>query len=234
MLSALLFAWQGDAYVNYAEGVYLFSAQLVADGATPYEDFVAAHPPLLYYVGALAVGEPRLLLALAPLATGAFVAVAVRRLTGAQGPAVTTGLVTLVTPWMLHEHATLMPESLGAPLVMGAALLAARERRRSPAVWWPGRRSGSSGRFCSRARCSPAWQPPGCASSPPSWPRSAWGPDSRFLLFGGGLDGRLVGARQEIGWHSFGRRWRAAGPGGVEPGPLVVLAGLALVQRQPH
>jgi len=50
-LSALLFAWERGAYPNYAEGVYLFSARMILDGAVPYRDFIAAHPPLLFYAG---------------------------------------------------------------------------------------------------------------------------------------------------------------------------------------
>jgi hypothetical protein len=34
-LLAALFAWQRGAYVNYAEGVYLFSARLARGGAIP-------------------------------------------------------------------------------------------------------------------------------------------------------------------------------------------------------
>ncbi len=231
VLSILLHLWQGDAYVNYAEGVYLFSAQLVADGATPYRDFVAAHPPLLYYLGALTVGEPRLLLALAPLMTGAFVAIAVRRLTGAQAPSVAAGLVTLVTPWMLHEHATLMPESLGAPLIMGAALLAARERTAiagglvagtAIGIKWPFLLPGAllAGAAVARVRFLIAFLVTfgvGVALS--------------FARFGDGLDDQLVGAQQEIGWHSLHTVAGLLAQAAWNLGPLVVLAGLGLVLR---
>lgn len=230
-LSALLFAWQGDAYVNYAEGVYLFSADLTASGATPYEDFVAAHPPLLYYLGALAVGEPRVVLALAPLLTGALVAIAVRRMTGAPAAAAVAGLAAIVSPWMLHEHATLMPESLGAPLVMGAALLAARERTAlaggvmagtAIGVKWPFLLPGAllAGAAAARLRFLAAFLVTfgvGVALS--------------FALFGGGLDDQLVGAQQEIGWHSLHTVGGLLAQAAWNLAPLVALAGLALLLR---
>lgn len=134
VLLVALFAWQGDSYVNYAEGVYLFSSRLAADGAVPYRDFIAAHPPLLFYSGAaiLTVSDSldaiRVVLALVGLGTGFLVMVAVRRLTGSAWAGVVAGLLALVTPWTLHEHATLMPETFGAPLLLGAALLASRPR----------------------------------------------------------------------------------------------------------
>src|SRR5207253_2186270 len=114
VLSVVLYLWQGDAYVNFAEGVYLLSARLIADGATPYRDFIAAHPPLLFYTGAgiLSVGDSlhfaRAALALVPLATGALTAALVFRITAHRWAAVLAGLATLVAPWSLHEHATLI------------------------------------------------------------------------------------------------------------------------------
>lgn len=231
VLSALLYVWQGDAYVNYAEGVYLFSAHLTADGATPYRDFVAAHPPLLYYVGALAVGEPRVLLAVAPVLTGLFVALAVRRMTGAPVAATLAGLAAMVSPWMLHEHATLMPESLGAPLVMGAALLAAREGTAiaggvaagtAIGVKWPFLAPGAllAGAAAARLRYLAAFLTTfgvGVALS--------------FALFGGGLDDQLVGAQQEIGWHSLHTVAGLLAQAAWNLAPLVALAALALGLR---
>jgi hypothetical protein len=133
-LLALLFVWERGAYPNYAEGVYLYSSRLILEGATPYRDFVAAHPPLLFYSGAAvlalwdSIDAIRVALSCVSGLTGGLVAVTVWRLTGGWPGAVLGGLAAIVAPWSLHEHALLMPETFGAPLLMGAALLAARAR----------------------------------------------------------------------------------------------------------
>src|SRR5215213_11934721 len=44
--------WQGGGYWEYSDGVYSLSARQVLDGAVPYEDFAAAQPPTMYYLGA--------------------------------------------------------------------------------------------------------------------------------------------------------------------------------------
>src|SRR3954462_3711277 len=98
-LLALLFAWEHGTYPNYAEGVYLFSSRLIADGAVPYRDFVAAHPPLLFYSGAgvlrLAgrIDAIRIALSLVSLATGGLVAACVWRLTASAPAAVAGGVL---------------------------------------------------------------------------------------------------------------------------------------------
>ncbi|MDX6674578.1 MAG: hypothetical protein QOH11_1996, partial [Solirubrobacteraceae bacterium] len=51
------------------------------------------------------------------------------RLTERRAVAVATGLLALVTPLALHDHALLTPETLAGPLVMGAALLGSRSGR---------------------------------------------------------------------------------------------------------
>ena len=203
-LLALLYVWQRGAYPNYAEGVYLDSSRRILDGALPYRDFVAAHPPLLFYSGAAllsawdSIDGVRALLALAPLVTGGLVATAVLRLTGSSPGAVLAGLAAIVAPWSLHEHALLMPETFGAPLVMGAALLAARART---AAWagllaavavgfkWPFLLCGSRWRLRRRprgatSRRSPAGSPRGsCSRSRCSEPGGSttisWSPSSR-------------------------------------------------------
>lgn len=128
-------AWQGDAYWSYSDGVYALSARLFVHGHDLYRDVAAAQPPPVFLGGALVLAVHdsldalRAALSLAGLATGALVLAATWRLTARRGPAVAAGLLALVTPWALHDHALLTPETLAAPLVMGAALLAARPGR---------------------------------------------------------------------------------------------------------
>jgi hypothetical protein len=134
LLLVLLWLWQGRAAVEYSDGVYAGSARSVLDGLVPYRDFAAAQPPGVYYVGAslLALGDSvtalRAGLAAFDLALAALVLVAVWRLTGRRASAVAAGVVALVTPWAMREHAQLLPETFGAPLLVGA-MLAARDRK---------------------------------------------------------------------------------------------------------
>jgi hypothetical protein len=120
--------------VEYSDGVYAASARLVLDGLEPYRDFAAAQPPGVFYAGAglLALGDSvsalRGALALVNLATAALVLVVVWRLTGRKAAAWIAGIAALVAPWALREHAQLIPETFGAPLLLGAALAASRPR----------------------------------------------------------------------------------------------------------
>lgn len=131
---ALEWWWQGKTYWLYSEGVYLATSREVLDGAELYEQVAAAQPPLLFLLGAglLEISDSilfvRAAVSLATVVTGCLVALAVWRLTGRRGAAVVGGLASLVTPWMLREHAALTPEPLAAPLLLGSALLAARAR----------------------------------------------------------------------------------------------------------
>ena len=50
-------------------------------------------------------------------------------MTGRRLSAAVAGLVALLTPWALREHAQLTPETFAAPLLIAAALAAAEERR---------------------------------------------------------------------------------------------------------
>jgi hypothetical protein len=129
--------WQGMSYVEYSDGVYADSAHLVLHGMVPYRDFAAAQPPAIYYAGpaVLAVlGDSieglRRGLAVVDLVLALLVVLIVLRLTGRRSAASIAGVVALVTPWALHEHAQLVPETFGAPLLLGA-MLAAGERRSS-------------------------------------------------------------------------------------------------------
>jgi hypothetical protein len=118
----------------FSEGVYLATARAVLDGETLYRDVAAAQPPTIFYLGAglVSISESLLwvrgALAAVSLATAALVALAVWRLTGHRVAATLAGLASLLLPWTLREHATLTPEPLAAPLLLGAALLAARTR----------------------------------------------------------------------------------------------------------
>ena len=204
-----LFAWQGQAYVNYGEGVYLFSASMVLEGAVPYRDFVAAHPPLLFYTGAGILGiadslaGARAVLALAQVVTGALVAVTVWRMTASRWAAVAAGWLSLLAPWTLHEHATLMPETLGSPLVMGAAVLAARRRT----VVWAGIVAGVAigvkWPFILAGLCLVAVVPGRIRFLLAFLVTFAVGVTLSFALFGTVLYDQLVTAQQQVGWYSL-------------------------------
>ena len=123
--------WQGQAYWEYSDGVYSLSARQLLEGQALYRDFAAAQPPPLYLIGAAALAlsdSPpaiRVLMALCEAATSLLVLVAVWRLTRRPAAALCAALACLVTPWALREHAQLLPETVAAPLIMGAALAAA-------------------------------------------------------------------------------------------------------------
>lgn len=233
-LLAGLYLWQGDAYVTYAEGVYLFSARMVLGGAVPYRDFIAAHPPLLVYSGAglLALWDSlegvRVLLAGVCLATGATVLVAVRRVTGSVAAAVIAGWAALVSPWALHDHAMLMPETFGAPLVMAAALLAARERTAVAAGVVAGIAIGFKWPFILPGLllalvCPARWRFLAAFAG-----TFALGVALSFALFGGGLYDQLVTAQQDVGWHSLREFGGLAAQAAWNLAPLVVLAAVGV------
>lgn len=133
--AALLLAlalWQGESYWEYSDGVYSLSARQLLDGQALYRDFAAAQPPSLYYLaaGALAISDSpaaiRVLMALCEAVVSLQVLIAVLRLTRWPGAALCAGAASLLVPWALREHAQLLPETLAAPLLMGAALAAGR------------------------------------------------------------------------------------------------------------
>jgi hypothetical protein len=236
-LSALLFAWERGAYPNYAEGVYLFSARMILDGAVPYRDFIAAHPPLLFYAGTAVLGAwdsidaIRVALAGAAVVSGGLVAVAVMRLTASSVAAVAAGVATILAPWTLHEHALLMPETFGAPLLMASAVLAARERT---AMWagllaavavgfkWPFLLGGLA-----VAAAAPA--PARLRYIAALAGGFAAGVLASFALFGAGrLYHQLVVAQQEVGWHTLHEVGGYAVQAVWNLVPLVVPAALGL------
>ena len=127
-----LAAWQGQSYWEYSDGVYSLSARQLLDGGALYEDFAAAQPPPLYLLGAAALaisdtpGAIRALMALCEAATSLLVLLAVHRLTRSRAVALAAAVACLLTPWALREHAQLLPETVAAPLLLGAALAAGR------------------------------------------------------------------------------------------------------------
>ncbi|MFL5818534.1 MAG: hypothetical protein ACJ76L_13155 [Conexibacter sp.] len=127
--------WQGEAYWEYSDGVYALTGRLVLHGSGLYRDIAAAQPPPVYYAGAgvLAFGDSvatlRAGLSVVAFVTSLLVLLCVWRLTRSRPAAVVAGLLALVTPWALREHAQLVPETFAAPLVLGAALAGSRGGR---------------------------------------------------------------------------------------------------------
>lgn len=124
--------WQGQSYWEYSDGVYSLSARYVLEGRSLYSDLAAAQPPSLFYAGAavLAIDDSaaaiRVAMASCKALVSLLVLVAVWRLTGRRDAALVAALVSLLTPWAVREHGQFVPETLAAPLVMGAALAASR------------------------------------------------------------------------------------------------------------
>lgn len=130
-----LTAWRGGSYWEFSEGAYALTARMLLEGSSLYDQVLAAQPPLIFYAAAavLAIDDSlealRVALVVPLLATGLMVALSAWRLTWSRPAAVGAGLASLVTPWTLHEQTLLMPETFAAPLLMGAALLAASAGR---------------------------------------------------------------------------------------------------------
>ena len=124
--------WQGQSYWEYSDGVYSLSARYVLEGRSLYSDLAAAQPPSLFYAGAavLAIDDSaaaiRVAMAACKAVVSLLVLVAVWRLTGRRDAALVAALVSLLTPWAVREHGQFVPETLAAPLIMGAALAASR------------------------------------------------------------------------------------------------------------
>jgi hypothetical protein len=135
-----LHEWKDISYWQYSEGVYALTARALVDGADVYGEVVAAQPPGVFVTGAIALAVDdsltwlRLVIGLVQLVGALLAAVAVRRLTGSAVGAALTAPVALLLPWTVHEHGHLMPETLGTPMLLGGALLAARPGRASAAA----------------------------------------------------------------------------------------------------
>src|SRR4051812_40607291 len=125
---------RGLDYWNYSEGVYAFTSRLLLRGDGIYRDVVAAQPPWQFLLGAgvLAIRDSlealRLALGALQLATALLGAVAVWRLTASRTATVLTAPLGLLTPWAVHEHGSLTPEVVAAPLLLSAALLSTARR----------------------------------------------------------------------------------------------------------
>jgi hypothetical protein len=151
VLVALHF-WRGVEYWNYSEGVYAYTSWLWLHGGDLYGHTVVAQPPweFVFGAGALSIHDSltflRLAVGVAQLGAGVLAAVAVWRLTENPWATAIAPALTLLTPWALREHGALTPELLAPPVLLGAALLAARPRTAgyagalaavAPFIKWP-------------------------------------------------------------------------------------------------
>jgi hypothetical protein len=124
-----------DTYWNYSEGVYALSAHLIVHGGGLYGGIVGAQPPGVFLAGAglLAIHDGlewlRLGVACLQLAAGLIAGQIVFRVTGNRLASVLTPAAMLLTPWAVHEHGALTPEVVALPVLLGAALMSAEERR---------------------------------------------------------------------------------------------------------
>lgn len=125
---------RGDALWSAGEGIYGLTARRLLEGGDVYGDVAAAQPPLHFLVGAafLAVEDSvaglRAGVGLLQLVSAGLAGLIAWRLTGSRWAAAGAPAATLVLPWNVHEHAVFIPEHVGMPLLLAAALLAARER----------------------------------------------------------------------------------------------------------
>jgi hypothetical protein len=132
---ALIALWQRNGYWEFSDGVYLLSGREFLHGLVPYRDFAAAQPPGVYLVGAGllwvhdGLAAARAGLGIVGLITAVLVGVAVWRLTERPELTVIAVLAAPLLPITLHEHAQLIPETLAAPLILGAALACTRAER---------------------------------------------------------------------------------------------------------
>jgi hypothetical protein len=123
---------RGQADWGPSEGVYALTSRLVLHGGDLYGGLVASQPPWVYLFGAipLAIHDSldtlRFGCGLLQVVTGLLAAEAVFRLTRHRVAAIVAAGLVVVTPWATHQHGLLLPEQLGSPLLLGAALLASR------------------------------------------------------------------------------------------------------------
>jgi hypothetical protein len=138
VVAVVLELLRGHAEWGPSEGVYAMTSRLLLDGGDLYGGLVASQPPWVYLFGAipLAIHDSldalRLACGLLQVLTGLLAAEAVWRMTRSRVAAVVAAPLVLLTPWAVHQHGLLLPEQLGAPLLLGAALLASR---RGSARW---------------------------------------------------------------------------------------------------
>lgn len=131
-LVVALQALRGHADWGPSEGVYALTSRLLLDGGDLYGGLVASQPPWVYLFGAVplsiddSLDALRLACGLVQVATGLLAGEAVWRLTRNRVAALATVPLVVITPWATHQHGLLLPEQLGSPLLLAAALLAAR------------------------------------------------------------------------------------------------------------
>jgi hypothetical protein len=129
VLLAIHFALRGT-YWEYTEGVYATTARLFLHGHGLYTDVVVAQPPgvILFGAGALWLHDGlewlRLCVGALQLIAGLAAGQIVWRLTRSRLGAVLTPELVLLTPWALHEHGALLPETVGLPLLLLGPLIA--------------------------------------------------------------------------------------------------------------
>jgi hypothetical protein len=125
---------RGDALWSAGEGIYGLTARRLLEGGDLYGDIAVAQPPLHFAVGAalLAVedslGGLRTGVGLLQLVSAGLAGAIAWRLTASRAATVLAPAATLLLPWNVHEHAVFIPEHVAMPLLLGAALLASRER----------------------------------------------------------------------------------------------------------
>lgn len=124
-----------NTYWNYSEGVYALTAHLMLHGGDLYGRIVGAQPPGMFLAGValLAIHDSlewlRLGVACLQLGAGLIAGQIVLRITGSRLGGVLTPAAILLTPWAVHEHGALTPELVALPVMLGAALLSADDRR---------------------------------------------------------------------------------------------------------
>ncbi len=125
---------RGDALWSAGEGIYGLTARRLLEGGDLYGEIAAAQPPLHFLTGALflavedSLGGLRAGVNLLQLVSAGLVAAVTWRLTGSRAATALAAPATILLPWNVHEHAVFIPEHVGLPLLLGAALLAARDR----------------------------------------------------------------------------------------------------------
>ena len=152
-----LHAWRGIEYWNYSEGVYAYTARMLLDGHDIYGEVVAAQPPWQFLAGAVflavddSIGFLRLGVGLLQLGAGVLAGVVVWRLTASRLAAAAAVPLALLTPWAVHEHGALTPETVALPLLLGAVLAAARPAAADRGASGAGRAPAAAGLLASAA-----------------------------------------------------------------------------------
>lgn len=133
-VAVLITLLRGESYWNFSDGVYAYTARALLDGGSLYTEVAAAQPPVIYLVGSglLAISDSvmglRLGLAFFHAATAVLAALAIYRLTGNRAGSLVGALLALLAPRTLHDFSNLLPETIGTPLVLAAAIAASRPK----------------------------------------------------------------------------------------------------------